>query len=148
MVGKETHRPPELSSVAIPTFVNLTFEPGIEVHFTQGFLIEFIQDRRVNVLDRKEADSVLEGVIKSFQIHSISYDRSGIAQEYQTTVKVDLTLRKRNGEVIWVQKDLTESQVYRTFSQPMMTESNKVAAIKSLGRLMAERIKNRFFYNF
>jgi len=148
MVGMETHRPPGITSIAIPTFVNQTFEPGIEVPLTQGFLREFIQDRRVKVVDRKEADSILEGVIKSYQIHSISYDRSGIAQEYQTTVKLDLTLRRRNGEVLWIQKDLTESRTYRISTSPLMTESNKASALQSLGRLMAESIKNRFFYDF
>ncbi len=148
MVGMETHRPPGITSIAIPTFVNQTFEPGIEVPLTQGFLREFIQDRRVKVVDRKEADSILEGVIKSFQIHSISYDRSGIAQEYQTTVKLDLALRRRNGEILWIQKDLTESRTYRVSTSPLMTESNKASALQSLGRLMAESIKNRFFYDF
>ena len=148
MVGMETHRPPGITSIAIPTFVNQTFEPGIEVPLTQGFLREFIQDRRVKVVDRKEADSILEGVIKSFQIHSISYDRSGIAQEYETTVKLDLTLRRRKGEILWIQKDLTESRTYRVSTSPLMTESNKASALQSLGRLMAESIKNRFFYDF
>ncbi len=148
MVGKETHRPPGITSIAIPTFINQTFEPGIEIPLTQGFLREFIQDRRVKVVDRKEADSILEGVIKSFQIHSVSYDRSGIAQEYQTTVKLDLTLRKRNGEVLWVQKDLTESRVFRTSLNPLTTESNKAQALQAMGRLMAESIRNRFFYDF
>lgn len=148
MVGKETHRPLGIFSIAIPTFLNQTFEPGIEVPLTQGFLREFIQDRRVKVVDRKEADSILEGVIKSFQIHSVSYDRSGIAQEYQTTVKLDLTLRKRTGEVLWIQKDLTESRIYRASSNPLLTESNKTSALQSLGRLMAESIRNRFFCEF
>ncbi len=148
MVGKETHRPPEITSIAIPTFINQTFEPGIEIPLTQGFLREFIQDRRVKVVDRKEADSILEGVIKSFQIHSVSYDRSGTAREYQTMVKLDLTLRKRNGEILWVQKDLTESRTYRTSLNPLMTESNKANALQTMGRLMAESIRNRFFFDF
>ena len=75
-----------LTSIAIPTFKNQTFEPGIEVPFTQAFLREFIQDRRVNVVDRAEADSILEGIIKYFSIYSVSYDKSGFVLEYQTTV--------------------------------------------------------------
>jgi outer membrane lipopolysaccharide assembly protein LptE/RlpB len=148
MVGKETHVPPGINSIAIPTFVNQTFEPGIEVPFTQGFLREFIQDRRVKVVGRNEADSVLEGVIKSFQIYSVSYDRSGIALEYQTTVVIDLTLRKKTGEILWMEKDLSDSRVYRTSYNILVSESNKAAAIQSLARFMAERIRNRFFYNF
>ena len=148
MVGKETHIPPGLTSIAIPTFINQTFEPGIEVHFTQGFLREFIQDQRVKVVGRDEADSILEGVIKSFNIYSTSYDRSGIALEYQTIVVIDLTLRKRTGEILWTEKDLSESRWYRTSFNILISESNKASAIQNLGRFMAERIRNRFFHQF
>jgi outer membrane lipopolysaccharide assembly protein LptE/RlpB len=148
MVGKETHVPPGLNSVAIPTFVNQTFEPGIEVPFTQAFLKEFIQDRRVKVVDRREADSILEGVIKSFELYSVSYDRSGLALEYQTNVVIDLTLKKGTGEILWREKDLTERRWYRASSNVLTNETNKAAAIQEAGRYMAERIRNRFFYNF
>lgn len=148
MVGKETHIPPDITSIAIPTFKNQTYEPGIEVPFTQGFLREFIQDRRIKVVDRNEADSILEGVIKSFNIYSTSYDRSGIALEYQANVIIDLRFRKRTGEIIWIERDLSESRWYRTSYNILMSESNKFSAIQNLGRFMAERIRNRFFYNF
>jgi outer membrane lipopolysaccharide assembly protein LptE/RlpB len=148
MVGKETHVPPGLNSVAIPTFKNLTFEPGIEVQFTQGFLREFIQDRRVKVVGRSEADSILEGVIKSFNIYSVSYDRSGLVLEYQSDVMLDLTLKKKTGEIVWTEKGLTETRWYRASSSVLVSESNRTAAIEQLGRFVAERIRNRFFYNF
>ena len=148
MVGKETHVPPGLNSVAIPTFANQTFEPGIEVPFTQGFLKEFIQDRRVKVVDRREADSILEGVIKSFHIFSVSYDQSGFALEYQTTVVLDLTLKKRTGEILWKEKNFSETRWYRASSNVLTNEANKAAAIQQIGRFLAERIRNRFFHNF
>ena len=148
MVGKETHVPPGLNSVAVPTFSNQTLEPGIEVPFTQGFLREFINDRRVRVVNRREADSILEGVIKDFQIYSVSYDRSGIALEYQTTVVIDLTLKKQSGEILWKEQNFSETRWYRTSTSVLTSESNKVAAIQQIGRFMAERIRNRFFSNF
>jgi len=148
MVSKETHLPPGLTSIAIPTFLNQTLEPGIEVPFTQGFLREFINDRRVRVVDRGGADSVLEGVIKSFNIYSVAYDRSGIAIEYQTTVVIDLILKKQTGEILWKEQDFSETRWYRTSMSVLISESNKAAAIQQIGRFMAERIRNRFFYNF
>jgi len=148
LVGKETHVPPGLTSVAIPTFANQTFEPGIEVPFTQGFLREFIRERRVKVVDRSEADSILEGVIKNLQIYSVAYDRSGLATEYQTTVVVDLTLKKRNGEILWKEIDVSESRWFRASSSVLTGESNRAAAIQEIGKFIAERMRNRFFYNF
>lgn len=148
MVGKETHVPPGLTSIAIPTFVNQTLEPGVEVPFTQGFLREFINDKRVRVVDRGEADSILEGVIKSLHIYSVAYDKSGIAIEYQTTVVVDLTLRNRTGDILWKEQDLSETRWYRTSLSVLSSESNKSAALQQIGTFMAGRIRSRFFYNF
>ena len=148
MVGKETHVPPGLSSVAIPTFKNRTYEPGIEVQFTQAFLREFILDRRVNVVDRAQADSLLEGIITDFRMYSVSYDQSGLALEYQTTVTLDLTLKDRTGKVLWEQKNFSETQWFRASSSVLTYEANKTAAIQQIGRLVAGRVRNRFFYNF
>jgi len=148
MVGKETHVPPGLNSIAIPTFKNQTFEPGIEVQFTQGFLKEFILDRRVNVVDRAQADSVLEGIVLSFNFFSVAYDRSGLVLEYQVNVLLDLTLKKRTGEVLWTEKGLSETWWFRASSDVLLNEANKAAALQQIGRLAAERIKTRFFYNF
>jgi len=148
MVGKETHVPPGLNSVAIPTFKNRTYEPGIEVPFTQAFLKEFILDRRVNVVDRAQADSLLDGVITDFRIYSVSYDQSGLALEYQTSVVLDLTLKDRTGKVLWEQKNFSETQWFRASSNVLTSEVNKAAAIQKIGRLVAERLRNRFFYNF
>jgi outer membrane lipopolysaccharide assembly protein LptE/RlpB len=148
MVGKETHVPPGLNSVAVPTFKNRTYEPGIEVPFTQAFLNEFILDRRVNVVNRAQADSVLEGFITDFRIYSVSYDRSGFVVEYQTSVVLDLTLKDRTGKVLWEEKNFSETQWFRASSGILINEANKSAAIQQIGRLVAERLRNRFFYNF
>ena len=148
MVGKETHVPPGLNSIAIPTFSNKTLEPGIEVPFTQGFLREFINDRRVKVVNRKEADSILEGVIKSFDIYSVAYDKSGFALEYQTTMVVDITLKKQNGEILWQEQNVSETRWYRTSTSTLVSESNRSAAIRETGSFMAGRMRNRFFSNF
>ena len=52
LAGKETHVTPGVNSIAIPTFKNRSFEPGIEIPITQAFLNEFILDRRVKVTGR------------------------------------------------------------------------------------------------
>ena len=148
LAGRDTHIPPGILSIAIPTFINKTFEPGIEAPFTRAFLREFIEDRRLRVVDRHQADSILEGVIKSFELSSISYDRSGFVVEYQTTVVMDISLKKRTGEVIWSEENLTETRWYRTSSNILMSEANKAIAIAETAKYVAERIRNRFFYNF
>jgi outer membrane lipopolysaccharide assembly protein LptE/RlpB len=148
MVGKETHVPPGLNSVAVPTFKNRTYEPGIEVPFTQAFLNEFILDRRVSVVNRAQADSLLEGIITEFRFSSVSFDRSGRVLEYQTSIVLDLSLKDRTGKVLWEEKNFTETQWFRASSDILISEANKASAIQKIGRLVAERLRNRFFQNF
>jgi len=149
MTGKATHLPPGITSIAIPTFSNETYEPGIEIRFTQAFLTDFLRDSRVKVLDRHQADSVLEGVIKSYLTRSVAYDQANLALEYQTTVVVDLVLKKRSGEILWKENRLTEMRWYRTpTGNVLLHEAARDKALQEIGGLMAERVRNRFFYNF
>jgi hypothetical protein len=99
-------------------------------------------------VDRKQADSILEGNIKSFKISSATYDKSGFVIEYQTIVVLDFTLKKRTGEVLWEEKNFSEKQWYRASSNVLTSEANKAAALQQIGGFVAERIRNRFFYNF
>ena len=148
LTGSKTHVPPGITSIAIPTFVNQTFEPGVEVQFTRAFLNDFITDRRVKVVDRAQADSVLDGTIKSFRISSVAYDADGFVSEYRTTVVVDLTLRRRDGEILWKVNNLSESRWFRTSSGVLLNEDIKTVAVQDIGALIAERVRSRFFYNF
>jgi hypothetical protein len=100
------------------------------------------------VVDRKEADSILEGAIKAFYIFSVSYDKSGLALEYEIRVVLDLSLKKRTGEVLWAENNFSETRWFRASSDVLTNEANKAAALQQIGRFSAERIRNRFFHNF
>jgi len=63
-------------------------------------------------------------------------------------VVIDLVLKKQTGEILWKEQDFSETQWYRTSMSVLISESNKAAAIQQIGRFMAERIRNRFFYQF
>jgi len=148
LAGKSTHLPTGVTSLAIPTFRNQTLEPGIEVPLTQSFLREFMFDGRVKVLSPKEADTILEGSIRNFRIRSVSYNESGLVQEYEVVVTVDLTLTKSSGEIVWKENNLTEVRWYRASFGGVINEASKNSAVQELGKFMAERAKSRFFYNF
>jgi hypothetical protein len=61
---------------------------------------------------------------------------------------IDLTLKKRTGEILWKEKNLSETRWYKASSNTLIAESNKDAAIQEIGRFIAERVRNRIFYNF
>jgi hypothetical protein len=127
---------------------NKTFEPGIEIPFTQAFLNEFIQDRRVKVVSRAEADSILEGVVTDFTAYGVAYDKSGFVLQYRTIIVVNFTLKDRTGKVLWEEKGWNENQWFRASSTGVTNEAAKQVAIQRTAGFMAERIRDRFFQNF
>jgi hypothetical protein len=111
-------------------------------------LREFILDKRVKVVTRSEADSILEGVILYFTTYSVAYNIAGYVSQYETNVIMDLTLKDRAGNVLWEEKGLSETTWFRASSSGLINETNKQAAIQEAGRLAAGRIRNRFYHNF
>ena len=94
--------PPDIKVVNISLFENKTREPGIENIFTNSLINEFIAKKRVSVTSSQKADATIKGVIKSFKLASISYQRDDIVQEYRATIALAVTLtRNSNGEIIW-----------------------------------------------
>ena len=140
---------PEIRSIAIPTFINETYEAGIETIVTNALLRELIKDRRVKVVGEDEADAIMEGRIKSFTISSVAYDQTGMVLEYRTWVALDVILkRNKKGEVLWSKRGLLESDVYRVSSDVLLTEAGKERAIQNIATELARRIRRRLFEGF
>ncbi len=140
---------PEIRSIAIPTFINETYEAGIETIVTNALLRELIKDRRVKVVGEDEADAIMEGTVKSFSISSVAYDPTGVVLEYRTWVALDVILkRNKKGEVLWSKRGLMESDVYRVSSDVLLTEAEKERAIQKIARELARRIRRRLFEGF
>ncbi len=140
---------PGIRSIAIPTFINETYEAGIETTVTNALLRELIKDRRVKVVGEDEADAIMEGTVTSFAISSVAYDPSGVVSEYRTWVALDVFLKRNGkGEVLWSKKGLRESDVYRVSSDVLLTEAEKERAIQKIARELARRIRRRLFEGF
>lgn len=54
--------------VSVPMFLNKTHEVGIETYFTEALRLEFERSDLAKVVDRKDAQVVLEGVITHLSI--------------------------------------------------------------------------------
>jgi hypothetical protein len=140
---------PEIRSIAIPTFINETYEAGIETIVTNALLRELIKDRRVKVVGEDEADAIMEGTVTSLSTSSVAYDPTGVVLEYRTWVSLDVMVKRhKRGEVLWSRRGLTESDVYRVSSDVLFTEAEKERAIRKIAEEFAKRIRRRLFEGF
>jgi len=102
LVGHDSNLPPDVRSIAIPTFVNSSSEPGIETTFTQLVRDEFIRDGRLKVASAKRADWLLNGRIQEYSLKPVSFDSSDNVTAYwiEMTLVVEL-LDNRNQKKIF-----------------------------------------------
>ncbi|MEO6322995.1 MAG: LptE family protein [Thermoanaerobaculia bacterium] len=88
--------PTTLKTVYVSTFVNETTRVGLEQRITDAVLREFSARARLKpVSDRTTADAELSGVLNSYQVDPVRFDRDGRALEYQISVVAKVTLMDR-----------------------------------------------------
>jgi hypothetical protein len=98
-----TMLPPDIQSVAVPTFVNRTTEPLLESETTRATIREFQQDGSLRVAPESEADAILLVELVDFSLFPIRFDedRTTQANEYRLTITASILMtRSDTGEVV------------------------------------------------
>ena len=142
MAGTGSHLTPGMKSVFIPVFENKTMEPIVEEELTPAVIREFLQDGRIEVVDRSRADMVLEGSVVSYKETPISFDASQNVLEYRIMVTTHIVLLKNNSLSLWG-KDITSTAEYAVSSDVMTTRVSKLSALREIARNLSEEVADR-----
>ncbi|HAS16970.1 MAG TPA: hypothetical protein DCR39_03555 [Nitrospiraceae bacterium] len=148
LAGRGGHIPDEIKSVAIPVFENKTMEPVVEEEFTPMIIREFIKDSRIKVVDRTEADIVLNGNVNSYKESPLSFDQNQEVLEYRITVTTHLKItRQKINNIIW-EKDIIKSSEYKVSSNVMTTRTSKLLALKEIAKNLSEEVTDRVLWGW
>ena len=91
-----------IKSIAIPTFKNSSTEPGIQTRATNAIITQFQIDGAYEIVDRSQADAILEGNVISYDRNALRFTRQDVTREYRLTIGVSLRLvDARTGKLIW-----------------------------------------------
>ncbi|HPP06602.1 MAG TPA: LPS assembly lipoprotein LptE [Syntrophorhabdaceae bacterium] len=127
----------EIRSVYVPVFKNMTYEPHISQYLTDSFTRQLLSMGILQV-NKRDAETYIEGILKSIKIAPSSLDKNGIVIEKSVTMDVEISLFRKDGNLIkrW---SLADSQSYRV-DELNYAEYNKKQAIS----IISERIARRF----
>jgi outer membrane lipopolysaccharide assembly protein LptE/RlpB len=94
--------PADIKTVYVPTFVNKTAEPQLEVETTQSLIEELQRDGSLRVVNEDQADAVLKVTLRSYKIEPVAYrsDERTSAREYRIVMHAGIVLTRRNGSVV------------------------------------------------
>ncbi len=92
-----TTLPPGIEVVHVPSFVNRTGEPRLELGATQAAIAQIQRDGTLTVGDMDKADVVLQVVLTDFALAPLRYeaDTATSTSEYRMTIQADVKLVRR-----------------------------------------------------
>jgi len=94
--GTGSSLPPQIKTMSIPMFKNLTTRFELDVKLTRAVINEFVVRGKVAVAaDAARSDAVLEGEITSFSATPIGFSGGNQADKYNITVTAKVTLKDR-----------------------------------------------------
>jgi len=99
--------PPGINVVHVPTLVNRTSEPQLELSTTQAVISELQRDGTLSVGDTEKADVILIVVLENFVMEPLRYesDSATATSEYRMTIRAALELKsRRDGRVLAANK--------------------------------------------
>ena len=131
---------PHIKTIAIPVFEDRTAEFGIKEELTNSLVEAFARDNTLKIADRRNADSILLGVLERVDDRPGAYNRQEQVQEIQVYLTVRLQykdLKKR--KVIW------EDQIiqFGTYVPGGVEKGTREAAISEAIEKIVDEVLNR-----
>ncbi|MFZ3071647.1 MAG: LptE family protein [Thermodesulfobacteriota bacterium] len=137
---------PGVETVAIPMFENITGNAGVESIITSAVVDEFLNAVKVE----GNADTVLKGVVKSYELKPVSFNKSDVVSEYRLSVVISVKLVKTpDGKVVWHDDNVSDYEDFTVnISDVSATKDAEIAALRKIAkdtaRLLRERISAGF----
>ena len=127
----------DISSIYIPVFKNLTYEPNLSQYVTYVFSKELLATGLFTI-NKEGSDGYLDGTITRIAATPTSMSIQGVVIQKYVTLYVDIALRKNGGGLVkrWSFADSETYYVENVDSE----EFNKKDAIQRLSARIARRL--------
>ena len=132
--------PPDLKTIYVPTFVNKSGEPQLEIQTTAETIREFQTEGNLKVVESESmADLTLKVTLREMRLDPLRYQKDSpkSAAEYRMLIYADVEL-KRNSTGKSMMKLAVSGQNSFLFSGDMA--SSKLAALPKTSRDLAHSI--------
>lgn len=138
---------PEARTIAIDSFENRSFEPGVDLVLADALHREFRRRGALRVVDDPvNADLVIEGSVTSIDTISRSFDTVSFALEYEVRMLLDVRIERPDGSVFEIDpRALAETELYLASADVEVARTNREEAIRRLSSALAGRIHDALF---
>jgi hypothetical protein len=127
-----------VNTIAVPLFDDQSGEYGIRESLTEKIADRFVQDNTLKVVNEKNADSFLDGIITKYSREAYTFDEQENVEEYIVRIWVKVSFQEtKNKKTIWKDDNLLGWGVYS--AQDETEDQGRERAVEKL----AEDIVNK-----
>lgn len=113
--GVGTSLPPDIKSLSVPLFKNMTTRYELEVKLTRAVVDEFVRRGKLKLESNPDAaDAILEGECTSFTVIPVALTSQGRADKYKLTLTCKVVFKTRTtGQILFSQEALSFVEEYQ-----------------------------------
>jgi outer membrane lipopolysaccharide assembly protein LptE/RlpB len=149
--GHSTTLPPDVQTIAIPAFVNLTQTYKVEQMLTAAVTREMITRTHYHIVNETSdsADATLRGTVLSTSTSPLTYDsQSGRASSALVVVTAKVTLTDRHGKVLYENPSYLFREEYQVSQELATFFEEDSPALERLSREFARTLVSNVLEGF
>jgi hypothetical protein len=138
---------PDLGSVAIQTFKNESYEPGVEFVVADALRREFLRRGAVVLVDEAvDADLVVSGVVEPIVTRARSFSSIALALEWEVTLQLAVYAERSDGSRMQLDDGATlATERYLASADIEVTRQNRDEAIRTVASSLAAHVHDMLY---
>jgi hypothetical protein len=136
-----------VGSVAIQTFQNESYEPGVEFVVADALRREFLRRGAVVLVDEAiDADLVVSGVVEPIVTRTRSFSSIALALEWEVTLRLAVDAEWSDGSTTRLDENSTRAtERYLASADIEATRKNRDEAIRTLASGLASHVHDMLY---
>ena len=151
VAGTASRIPPDVKTIAVPAFKNMSSTFRIEQQLTSAVTREFLERTHYRILPNPaDADAVLQGTIKDVRARAITFDvNTGRATSLQVQVTADVKLEDvHSHKLLFSNSNYVFREEYQVSESPSALFEEDKPALDRLSRDLARTLVTDILENF
>lgn len=148
LVGTGNTLPPHLKTIAIPVFENSSSQPEIHRELTSIILRSFINDGRLKVAKKDEADLLMTGALTYYDTRTAAFGSDDLSSDIIIELGVDVEVTDQVKNKIFLKQKLKTQWDYNSTSDISDTETARLRALddayNELGTRLVSLVVDQF----
>ena len=148
LVGTVTSLPSHLKTIFIPVFKNTSSQPEIHRELTSAVLRSFINDGRLKVVRKDNANLVMDATLNYYKLRNVSFGSQDLVSNIIIELGVQLKVTDQVKNKIFMKEKFKTQWDYKSTTDVAATERARLEALdlgfEDLGRRLVSLLVDQF----